>query len=74
METNGEGVSEQPSQELWHSLDFDQVVLVHIEVVPGLIELLGEVVSGLIVIVLEVGVDDLVGDGSGGVLIEEEMA
>ena len=73
METDGKGVAEQPSQELWHSLDFDKSVVVDIEVGPGLWELGLEVFSGLLVVVLEVGVDNLVGDGFSTCLVQEHV-
>ena len=40
LKADVESVSSKISQELWHSLNLDKTVLVHIEVVPGVLELL----------------------------------
>ena len=73
LETNGEGVSEQPSQELWHSLNFDELVVVDIEMGPGVVEVLIKISGSLIIVILEMSMNDLVGNLSGGVFIEEEV-
>jgi len=74
LEANGEGVSEQPSEELWHSLDLDESVMVHVEVVPGLWEVLLKVSSLGVTGEFHVGSDNLVRDSLGSIPIEEHMA
>lgn len=62
------------SEELWHSLDLDQVVVVHIEVSPGALEVISQ--EGLRAggIELEMGLDDFHGGIVSCVLVEEEVA
>ena len=42
LESNLEGITEEVSQELWHSLNLDESIVVNIEVGPGVVEVLIE--------------------------------
>jgi hypothetical protein len=69
LEADFEGVSGQVSQELWHSLDLNESILVHIEMSPGFLEFLSQKYSGRFWCM---GVADLGSSILGSSLIEEE--
>ena len=52
LKVDAEGVTENPSEELWHSFDFNKTIFVDIEVLPCFWEL--------------GGVCDVIADGGGG--------
>lgn len=74
LETNVEGITEEVSQELWHSLNLDESIVVDIKVGPGGIEMLIEETFGLLSGITEVVGEDLLGNRGGTILVEEEVA
>jgi hypothetical protein len=74
LETKGKRVTEEPSQELWHSFNLNEVVVVDIEVVPGLVEVLSHVSGALSIVEVHVGVDNLVRNFIGCIFVQEEVA
>ena len=76
LKVDFESISQDHSEELRHSLDLDETVLVDVEVVPGVLENVGaisvtvEVLLGLIGVVAKVSLDDLHGDVLSIILVE----
>jgi len=74
LKADFERVAEQVPQELGHSLDLHEVVVVHIEVVPGRVEVLLQPVTALRLGGHEMGGNHFFRGSESCVLIKEEMA